>query len=71
MLKSEFSIIILILLPNSWNLFVFTIDKFTISDTVNPDLSKLISKILKKALYKKSKNTSFKIVLLVHSNHNY
>ena len=71
MLGSEFSTILLISLPNSWNLFVSTIDKSTILDTADPDSSKLISKILKEDLHKKSKNTSSKIALLAHGNHNY
>ena len=71
MLESEFSIILFTPLPNSWNLFVSTIDKSTILDTADSDLSKLISKILEEDLYKKSKNTSSKIVLLAHGNHNY
>ena len=71
MLGSEFSTILLISLPNSWNLFVSTIDKSTILDTTDFDSSKLISKILEEDLHKKSKNTSSKIALLAHGNHNY
>jgi len=71
MLESEFSTIFLTSLSDSWDLFVSTIDKSTILDTADPDLSKLISKILEKDLHKKSKNTSSKIALLAHGNHNY
>jgi len=71
MLGSEFSTILLTPLPNSWDLFAFTIDKSTILDIANPDSSKLISKILEEDLHKKSKNTSFKIALLAYGNHNY
>ena len=71
MLGSEFSIILLTSLPDSWDLFVSTIDKSTILNTADPDSSKLISKILEEDLYKKSKNTSSEIALLAHDNHNY
>jgi len=71
MLGSEFSTILLISLPDSWDLFASTIDKSTILDTADPDSSKLISKILEEDLHKKSKNTSSEIALPVHSNHNY
>jgi len=71
MLGSEFSTILLTSLPNSWDLFVSTIDKSTILDTADPDSSKLISKILEENLRKKSKNTFFKIALPAHGNHNY
>jgi len=70
-LGSEFSTILLILLPNSWNLFASTIDKSTILNTADPDSSKLISKILEEDLRKKSKNTSSKITLPAYGNHNY
>jgi len=71
MLESEFSIILFISLPDSWNLFASIIDKFTILDTADPDSSRLISKILEEDLHKKSKNTSSKIILSAHGNHNY
>ena len=71
MLRSEFSTILLTLLPDSWDLFVFTIDKSTILDTANPNSSKLISKILEKDLHKKFKNISSEIALSAHGNHNY
>ena len=71
MLGSEFSTILLTSLPDSWNLFVSTIDKSTILDTADPDSSKLISKILEEDLCKTSKNTSSKIALSAHGNHNH
>ena len=71
MLGSEFSTIILISLPDSWDLFASTIDKSTISDIADPDSSKLISKILEEDLCKKSKNISSEIALLAHGNHNH
>ena len=71
MLGSEFSIILLTSLPDSWDLFASIIDKFTILDTTDPDSSKLISKILEEDLHKKSKNTSSKIALSAHGNHNH
>jgi len=71
MLGSEFSTILFISLSDSWDLFLSTIDKSTILNTTDPNSSKLISKILKEDLRKKSKNTSFKIAFLAHSNHNY
>ena len=70
-LESEFSTILLTLLPNSWDLFASTIDKSTILDTADPDSSKLISKILEEDLRNKSKNTSSKIALPAYGNHNY
>jgi len=71
MLGLEFSTILLTLLPDFWDLFASTIDKSTILNTVDPDSSKLISKILEEDLYKKSKNTSSEIALLAHDNYNY
>jgi len=71
MLGSEFSTILLTSLPDSWDLFVFTIDKSTILDTADPDSSKLISKILEEDLCKTSKNTSSEIALSAHGNHNH
>ena len=71
MLGSKFSTILLTLLPDSWDLFASTIDKFTILDTADPDSSKLISKILEEDLCKKSKNISSEITLSAYGNHNY
>ena len=71
MLGLEFFTILLTLLPGSWDLFVSTIDKSTILDIADLDLSKLISKILEEDLCKKSKNTSSEIVLSAYGNHNY
>jgi len=71
MLGSKFSTILLTSLPDSWDLFASTIDKFTILDTADPDSSKLISKILEEDLCKKSKNISSEITLLAYGNHNF
>ena len=71
MLGSKFSTILLTSLLNSWDLFVSTIDKSTILDTTDPDLSKLISKILEEDLCKKSKNISSEITLSAYGNYNY
>jgi len=71
MLGSEFSTILLTSLPDSWDLFVSTIDKSAILDTADPDSSKLISKILEEDLHKTSKNTSSEIALSAYGNHNH
>jgi len=71
MLGSEFSTILLTSLPDSWDLFASTIDKSTILDTVDPNSSKHISKILEEDLRKTSKNTSSEIALSAHGNHNH
>ncbi|KAF5345723.1 hypothetical protein D9757_014965 [Collybiopsis confluens] len=63
----EFSTTLLTSLPDSWDQFASSIDKSTITDTVDPDSSKLIAKILEDDLRRRSKNSSSEIALSAQS----
>ena len=60
---SEFSTTLLTSLPDSWDQFASSVDKSTITDTVDPDSSKLVAKVLEEDLCRCSKNSSPEIAL--------
>jgi len=66
---SDFSMTLLTSLPDSWNTFISSIDPASMSDTADPDSSKLISRILEEDLRIRSKNSAPEIALPASGHH--
>jgi hypothetical protein len=60
---SDFSMTMLTSLPDTWNTFISSVDPATMSDTADPDSSKLIARILEEDLRLRSKNSTPEIAL--------
>ncbi|KAF5390897.1 hypothetical protein D9757_003919 [Collybiopsis confluens] len=60
---SEFSTTLLTSLPDSWDQFASSIDKSSITESADPNPSKLVAKVLEEDLQKRSKNPSPEIAL--------